>query len=298
MNVENELERCIAMFSLDLKVSGKRAPTVTHYTTGTLRFAKWWEEHQGKPFAPKAVTKTDVKLWVVYLRDTYKPSTVRNFFVGFRSFCKWAVGEGVMKSDPTVGIATPEMPTTEKQIVGPEDILTVLKMLERKKNWRDASIIAMLFESGIRSRELCTMLNRQVDWEKEAIHLEFTKSGQPRVTMLGPQTQRYLLRLGQQSKPKEDPVFISRTGKMLNRSTLYDIVHKHFGAAGLDAHPHLMRHSAASALALAGMDSKDLDEVFGWDDPRTSKVYTRQVSKQRALNAQRKLSPLSTKGFL
>lgn len=295
MNVSTELERFLAMFLLDLQVARKSTSTIEHYSGATRKFAKWWEEAHTREFDPVAVTKEDVKRWILYLRENYAEASVRNFFVGFRAFCKWAVREEFLETDPTTGIPTPEMPASDKKILEPDQIADVLRQLDKERNWRDAAIVALFFESGMRSREVCELKHSQIDWKEQVIVLGAanTKTKQPRLTLLGNQTQRFLLRMGANRSDPDDYVFLTRTGRPYNRSTLYKVVNKIFKRFGYEGiHPHLMRHSAASALSMAGMDSRDLDEVFGWNDPRTSKIYTRKIAKQRAVAAQRQLNPL------
>ena len=288
MNPIDEHERLLRSFAIDLKLARKSPATIGHYTEATRAFAKWW----GKPL--EKAKPADIKDYMLWMDESLSKSTVRNRFAGLRAFYKWAVVSSEFDTDPTRNIPVPPRPDVQKAIVTVDDVLLVLRLLEKEKNFRDAAVVALLYETGIRSRNLCELRARDINWKDETIQLSDTKTKVPVTVPLGGYTQKYLLRILREVDGDEY-VFRTRTGRPFTRSTLWDVVQKAFAKAGIKAHPHLMRHSAASALALAGMDSKDLDVLFGWSDPRTSLTYTRQVASQRAVKKSREFHPLMRK---
>jgi integrase/recombinase XerD len=88
-----------------------------------------------------------------------------------------------------------------------------------------------------------------------------------------------------------DRVFLSRTGRPLERVAIWQIVKRHAEAAGLKGvHPHVLRHSFATHLLSGGADLRVVQEMLGHADIGTTQIYT-HVDSDRLQDVHRRYHP-------
>jgi len=105
--------------------------------------------------------------------------------------------------------------------------------------------------------------------------------------------ERYLLecRPRLQRKPDER-VFLSRTGRPMERVGLWMLVEKYGRSSGLLKHisPHTLRHCFATHLIGGGADLRVVQELLGHSDIGTTQIYT-HVDTERLKLVHRKFHP-------
>lgn len=86
-------------------------------------------------------------------------------------------------------------------------------------------------------------------------------------------------------------VFLSRTGRPLERVRVWQIVKKHAKTAGLsNVYPHVLRHSFATHLLTGGADLRVVQELLGHADIATTQIYT-HVDKSRLKSVHSRYHP-------
>src|SRR5438132_5707580 len=159
---------------------------------------------------------------------------------------------------------------------------------------RDAAIVGVLADTGLRANEFCELTVQDVELDFERIRV-VGKGGRQRFVGLGARAQasvdRYLRR-----RPKgRSELWINQVGKPITTSGLYQIIER-IGEAAKVARPgiHRFRHYAATAMLRGGMGELDLLRFMGWTSPEMAMRYTKHEAQERALRAHRKHSPLDS----
>lgn len=148
---------------------------------------------------------------------------------------------------------------------------------------RDVAMLELLYASGLRASELCTLTLRDVNLSVGAVRV-FGKGRKERVVPMGEAARAALSRYLADCRPRllsklsapTDHVFLSHTGKPLERVALWQIVRRAAQRSGLlrEVHPHVLRHCFASHLVEGGADLRVVQELLGHADVSTTQVYT------------------------
>jgi integrase/recombinase XerD len=93
-------------------------------------------------------------------------------------------------------------------------------------------------------------------------------------------------------KDHSDLVFLSRTGKPLERIALWMLVERYGRKCGLlkSISPHVLRHCFATHLLGGGADLRVVQELLGHSDISTTQIYT-HVDSSRLKSVHSKFHP-------
>ncbi|HEX2974142.1 MAG TPA: tyrosine-type recombinase/integrase [Tepidisphaeraceae bacterium] len=89
-----------------------------------------------------------------------------------------------------------------------------------------------------------------------------------------------------------DRLFLSRSGKPMERVGLWMLVERYGRKSGLlkQVHPHVLRHCFASHLLSGGADLRVVQELLGHSDVSTTQIYT-HVDQSRLKAIHEKFHP-------
>ena len=145
---------------------------------------------------------------------------------------------------------------------------------------RDVAILELLYASGLRASELCDLKTRDVNLQVGCVRV-LGKGMKERIVPLGQAASEAITRYLGECRPKlerksSELLFLSRTGKPLERIGLWMIVEKYGRSSGLlkQVSPHTLRHCFASHLLGGGADLRIVQELLGHSDIATTQIYT------------------------
>ena len=145
---------------------------------------------------------------------------------------------------------------------------------------RDVAILELLYACGLRASELCDLKLNDVNLQVGAVRV-LGKGMKERVVPIGQAASEAITIYLQTTRPQlerepSDLLFLSRTGKRLNRVNLWMLVERHARSCGLlnEVHPHVLRHCFASHLLSGGADLRVVQELLGHSDIATTQIYT------------------------
>jgi integrase/recombinase XerD len=161
---------------------------------------------------------------------------------------------------------------------------------------RDVAILEMLYSSGLRASELCDLKLRDANTSVGCLRV-LGKGMKERIVPLGRAAVESIQRYLHESRPAfdkhgSDRLFLSRTGKPLDRIALWMIVEKYGRKSGLlnDVSPHTLRHCFATHLIGGGADLRIVQELLGHSDIGTTQIYT-HVDQTRLKAVHQKFHP-------
>lgn len=244
---------------------------------------------------PSDVTRLVIRRYMADLTaDAYARRTVNRKLSGLRRYFMWAQRQGLCLTDPTIGVHGPKADGRLPRIL-PEKELDVLLGGDRpgltddseERLWRDSAIVELLYGSGIRVSELCSLTLDDVDLARDRITVWGKGSKQRTVPLTEPSKQaleRYLATARESFTTAESPakaLFLNLSGRQLGPRDVRRILDRR---AVTPTHPHALRHTFATHLLDGGADLRSVQELLGHAGLATTQIYT-HVSKERLRSA-------------
>lgn len=265
------------------------------YHADVLQFAEWALEIGTKK--PEAVTRAEVKQYLAHLtREGRAKRTIARKLAALRRYFAWIVRNGAgsrrKPSNPTLGVRSPNGDGRLPRILGSDQLdalLTGSQLEGDDPPWRlarDTAVVELLYGSGLRVSELCTLSIGSVDLSAVAATV-WGKGSKERRVPLSPPCVAALeewMRLRDEVAGVEsvrDPLFVNGRG---NAMTPRD-VRRLLDRRAIDpTHPHALRHTFATHLLDNGADLRAVQELLGHANVATTQRYT-HVSKERLQSA-------------
>ncbi|MGH7282498.1 MAG: site-specific tyrosine recombinase XerD [Polyangiaceae bacterium] len=215
-----------------------------------------------------------------------------------RGFFKFLLREKEIKVDPTEMVDRPKLGRRLPRTFSFDEISRLLAMpdVSKDRGVRDASMIHLMYASGLRVSELCSLGIGDVDLQTGIVK-PLGKGGKRRVVPVGEVALAHLASYlkavrPRTAKPNARALFVSPRGGSFTRQGFWKLLRRYARAAGISAplSPHKLRHSFATHLLAGGADLRAVQAMLGHADLGTTEIYTR-VAQDHVRRAHAKAHP-------
>lgn len=225
------------------------------------------------------IDSTLLREWAVSLKreNGWAPSTRKQAISAARSFLRWSG-----RDDLALSLQSPKERRRVQRTIRPNEVIEMLKVCDAGtlKGLRDRAIVSLLFDSGLRSAELCRLRLSDLDLEAREF-VVVVKGGDQEKGWFGEVTaERLWMWLEVRAAGVNVPeVFVAvggfTPGCRLTGRGLYEIIRKIGERAGLEGvSVHAFRRGFAVKLSSAGVPDNVLKDLGRWDDIKMIKRYT------------------------
>jgi site-specific recombinase XerD len=151
-------------------------------------------------------------------------------------------------------------------------------LIRASRDHREFALLGTFIYTGARLNEVRMLDVGDVDFTQKHIHIRHAKRDKERMVPLDATLERimraYLTRRPEGGLAPDKPLFTTSEGERLSTRQIARIVEQVASIAGLkDVHPHVLRHSFATAYVENGGDVFSLQKVLGHADLRMTLRY-------------------------
>ena len=252
-------------------------------------------------------------LWERQQRGLAATTLSRNVAT-LKSFGAWLERSRLVPGNPASRLRAPKAPRELPRVLTDEQMRRILDRVggrtdaERPETFRDHAVLELLYATGIRVSELCSLTVAGLDRRERTVRV-LGKGGKERVVPYGAPAARAVdayLRVARQQLIERssgasaavpvgtgrDELFVGNRGGRLGPNAVYRTVARELGQepGGGPRGPHTFRHTAATHLLDRGADLRVVQEMLGHSSLSSTQVYT-HVSTERLAQSYRRAHP-------
>ncbi len=270
--------------------------TVDAYRRDVEQFREWMERQSVRDAGK--VTKDHVRSYISFLTTLRRARrSISRKRAALARYYGWLVRNGHVKIDPTVGVKAPSDKGRLPTVLTNDQLRALLEARpEGHAPWRisrDDAIIELLYGSGLRVAELCSLNLDSLDVRKRCVRV-MGKGSKERIvpvsdpTLAAVKAWRALRNeLLAEDNGDVEALFLNQRGRRLGSRDVRRILDDRSLAP---THPHALRHTFATHLLDNGADLRVVQELLGHGNVATTQRYT-HVSKERLRSAYRASHP-------
>ncbi len=275
---------------------GRAIRTVENYDHYLSVFLEY-----SKVSSPKEITDLKVREFRLWLNrqsggnnkktgETMQKKTQNYYLIALRSFLKYLAKRG-LTSLSADQIELAKIPERSIDVITDEELRRLLGAPDSEedpeKKARGKAILELLFSTGLRVSELCS-LTCDLDLHRDEFSIR-GKGGKVRVVFLSDEAKTAVKEYLALRKDMNDALFVKigveksateKTGGLTRRS-IERIVKRYATIAGISKKvtPHVIRHSFATDLLSNGADLRSVQMLLGHSNITTTQVYTHVTDK-------------------
>lgn len=256
-----ELQKQVKPYVDYLNREEKRTSTVAQYQRNVQKFLQWGMD--------KELTKENLICYKKGLMESCKASSVNTKLAAINSFLKFS-GNGDLKVKQ-LSIQKQAYSPKEREL-GKEEYQRLIRTAQGKNNERLALLLQTLCGTGIRVGELAFITVEAVRAGEAAICMK----GKNRRILLPERLCRVLGRYVEKKGITTGSIFITRTGKPIDRSNVWKMMRALCKEAEVEPQkvfPHNLRHLFARSFYAMDKDLAKLADILGHSSINTTRIY-------------------------
>jgi integrase/recombinase XerD len=260
---------------------GLSGATVTAYK-GDL--GEFWDDLVANEVSPADIAMEDVQRHLIELqRRGLQISSIARHLAAIKVFLRWLHAERVLRADLASLIESSKRWRTIPDTVRYTQVESLLQAPDPEGEYylRDRALLELLYATGMRVTEVVDLPVDQINLQLGYVRCigkgrkeRIIPVGQPAIEAVAVYMETLRPRL--QGTAQTKALFLSRTGRPLDRTNIWRLVRKYATLAAIDKHlsPHTLRHCFATHLLAGGADLRIVQELLGHADVTTTQIYT------------------------
>ncbi len=237
------------------------------------------------------LSRNTIDHFITILHRQYKPKTVKRKIASLKAFYHYLEYKDLVTENPfsKLDIHFREAKILPKTIpfhsiqkflsILYEQNLQTHSTYQYRCSIRDIAVTELLFATGIRISELCSLKPSDIDLKNGTV-LIYGKGAKERILQIGNPDVISALTLYQKTF-KDDIAscgffFVNKLKRRLSDQSVRSMINRYAELAGIEQHitPHMFRHSFATLLLEQDVDIRYIQKMLGHSSINTTEIYT------------------------
>ncbi len=248
------------------------------------------------------VTEISIEIlenYISFLHQTYKPKTAKRKIASVKAFFHYLEYKDIILINPFnkmhIKFREPVILPKTIPLYTIEQLLKTLYQqrslakttLQSKKVLRDIAVVELLFSTGIRISELCSLKAPDVNLLDNTILILGKGSKERRIQICNEDVLKVLYdyrAVFAKQILQCNHFFVTTNGQPLSDQSVRRMLRKYTALSGIDMHitPHMFRHTFATSLLETDVDIRYIQEMLGHSSINITEIYTHvTTSKQK-----------------
>lgn len=239
-------------------------------------------------------------LWdyIEYLNKKYKPKTAKRKLATLKAFIHFLLLQDLIDFNPFDKLET----TIKEPLLLPKTIplgviaklisFSYQQIVFAKSDYqihsavRNTAILELLFATGARVAEICTLRSDNVDLLGNSVKF-YGKGSKERIIPIENFAVLSILRKYHSLFEKEildsGYFFVNKLGRRMTEQSVRNMINFYCKQCGVDMHitPHMFRHSFATLLLEEDVDIRYIQRMLGHSSITTTQIYTHVTSAKQ-----------------
>ena len=274
-------------------LTGVSSATRRAYRSDLEAFSAWVA--RGGVEHPRDVQRVHLRRYLAYLTTRgYARRSIARKASSLRRYFAWAARSGSIDADPAASLSAPSGSGRLPRVLRDDELDALLDPrapldpsghpddTPEPVGLRDIAVIELLYGSGLRVGELCSLVPGDLDVTRREVRVWGKGDKQRRVPLSAPAAEavsRWLAdgRTHMLGAEAVDALFLNGRGRPLTPRDVRRILDRR---STDPVSPHALRHTFATHLLDGGADLRSVQELLGHADVGTTQIYT-HVSTDR-----------------
>lgn len=261
-------ENQITGFGINLLRNERAAPTIQKYVRTVYELAVFVKK--------RPLTKELLLEYRKHLREKYKAQTVNGKVSAINSFMDYS---GLPHLKMNLLRVQRRAFVDDDRELSEAEYKRLLLAAKREQNERLYNVMLTICSTGIRISELKYITAENVRRGRAEISMK----GKERVILIPKELRLKLKVYADKNNIRRGCIFITKSGKTLDRSNICHDMKKLCNAARVDAHkvfPHNLRHLFARSYYKVEKNLAHLADILGHSSIETTRIYVAVSAKQ------------------
>ncbi len=262
--------------------------------------AEFWSHLVACDVEPSEISMDDVRQHLIELQQRgLALSSIVRHFASVRMFLRHLFAEKILRRDIASLLEAPRRWRTIPDTIRYTQVQALLAAPKPSDEFfsRDRALLELLYATGMRVSEAVDLSLDQLNLDLGYLRC-IGKGRKERIIPVGRfalnAVRDYLegLRNRLLGDRVSTAIFLSRSGRRLDRTNIWRLVRKYARAAGIPGNvsPHTLRHCFATHLLAGGADLRIIQELLGHAYITNTEVYT-HVDEAQLRHVHRKYHP-------
>lgn len=245
------------------------------------------------------INKESIEQYIEHMHNKYTPKSVKRKIASLKAFFHYLEIEEFLVINPFHKIQIKyKEPFILPKTIPISNIQSIIEFAyeqykksatpySKKVTLRNILVLELLFATGMRVSELCSLKTKMIDLNDYTIRIMGKGSKERLIQICNTNVRRLIDKYTINLEPEENSYFfVNRLNNRLSEQSVRNMINDYAKKTRITQHitPHMFRHSFATLLLEEDVDIRFIQQMLGHSSITTTQIYTHiSIAKQKTI---------------